>query len=93
MHGGKAISLVSGMAWERQTEGACDRERVSCCIICVKQRQTSVSALKLHSALSTHELECTQHSVHSTSCALEATQHRVLQTQSAPCTRCSLLTL
>ena len=32
-------------------------------------------ALKLHCALCTQDLECTQHSVHGKSYALECTQH------------------
>ena len=50
----------------------CDRV---CVFYCINQRQTLVIALRLHSALSTQDLECTQHSVHSKSCALECTQH------------------
>ena len=60
-----------GSERERETDSDRDRE-----VILDGDNRTTHSAL-LHSALHSllEVLECTQHSVHSKSCALECTQH------------------
>ena len=60
---------------ERRMERREARRTIVIECVSFNQRQTLVSALRLHSALSTQDLECTQHSVLSKSYALECTQH------------------